>query len=113
MIDFIIFNKWISTYEPGSNPNPDLRWEKKKEFNVGLDMSVLGNRLNVTVDYYNRRTKDLLYTYTVPVPPNLYPSKFANVGTIDNKGIEVTVNATPISRKNFSWNLAASVDILN
>ena len=57
MIDFIIFNKWISTYEPGSNPNPDLRWEKKKEFNVGLDMSVLGNRLNVTVDYYNRRTR--------------------------------------------------------
>ena len=52
-------------------------------------MSVLDNRLNVTVDYYNRRTKDLLYTYTVPVPPNLYPSKFANVGTIDNKGIEV------------------------
>lgn len=72
-------------------------------------MSVLDNRLNVTVDYYNRRTKDLLYTYTVPVPPNLYPSKFANVGTIDNKGIEVTVNATPISRKNFSWNLAATI----
>ena len=107
--DFYYNKKWISTYEPGSNPNPDLRWEKKKEFNVGLDMSVLDNRLNVTVDYYNRRTKDLLYTYTVPVPPNLYPSKFANVGTIDNKGIEVTVNATPISRKNFSWNLAATI----
>ena len=107
--NFYYNKKWISTYEPGSNPNPDLRWEKKKEFNVGLDMSVLDNRLNVTVDYYNRRTKDLLYTYTVPVPPNLYPSKFANVGTIDNKGIEVTVNATPISRKNFSWNLAATI----
>lgn len=107
--NFYYNNKWISTYEPGSNPNPDLRWEKKQEFNAGLDLSVLGNRLNLTLDYYNRRTKDLLYTYTVPVPPNLYPTKFANVGTIDNKGIEVTINATPVRSKHFAWTLAATV----
>lgn len=103
--NFYYNKKWISTYEPGSNPNPDLRWEKKREFNVGLDFYTLNNRLNLTFDYYHRRTNDLLYTYTVPVPPNLYPQKFANVGTIDNSGIELTLNATPVMRRNFVWNV--------
>jgi len=107
--NFYYNKKWISTYEPGSNPNPDLRWEKKREINVGVDFNTLGNRLNLTMDYYHRRTNDLLYTYNVPVPPNLYPRKFANVGTIDNSGIELTVNATPVRRKHFDWNLGFTV----
>lgn len=107
--NFYYNGKWISTYEPGSNPNPDLRWERKKEFNAGLDMTLLENRLSLTLDYYIRRTKDLLYTYSVPVPPNLYPSTFANVGTIDNSGIELTINATPVQTKQFRWDLGATI----
>lgn len=106
--NFYYDNSWVSTYQPASNPNPDLKWEKKEELNFGLDFSVLDSRLNVSLDYYRRRTKDLLYTYTVPVPPNLYSSKFTNVGTIDNNGFEMTVNATPVKIKNFKWNLTAT-----
>lgn len=95
---------WISTYKPASNPNPDLKWERKGELNIGLDFSVLGGRLGGTVDYYNRTTKDLLYWYTVPVPPNLYNQLFTNVGTIKNSGIEVTINAIPVQTKDFRWN---------
>ena len=107
--NFYYNGKWISTYEPGSNPNPELRWERKKELNVGLDASVLDNRLSFTLDYYFRRTKDLLYTYSVPVPPNLYSSTFANVGTIDNSGIELTIASTPVTTRNFRWDLGATV----
>ncbi|MCD8165973.1 MAG: TonB-dependent receptor [Bacteroides sp.] len=106
---FYYNNSWLSTYEPGRNPNPDLRWEKKNEFNVGFDAAFLKNNLNVTFDFYNRTTKDLLYTYAVPVPPNLYGYKFANVGTIVNKGVELTLAATPYSNRNFRWNLVGTI----
>lgn len=64
--NFYYNGKWISTYEPGSNPNPDLRWERKKEFNAGLDVALLENRLSLTLDYYIRRTKDLLLYLQCP-----------------------------------------------
>lgn len=101
---FYYNGQWINTYQPVSNPNPDLRWEKKHELNAGLDFSLLNDRLGGTVDYYIRRSKDLLYSYTVPVPPNLYNELFTNVGEISNKGIEVTLFATPVLTKNFRWN---------
>lgn len=107
--NFYYNNSWLSTYEPGRNPNPDLRWEKKNEFNVGFDASFLNNNLNVTFDYYNRTTKDLLYTYNVPVPPNLYGYKFANVGTIVNKGLELTISAVPYKTKDFHWNIVGTI----
>ena len=103
-IFFYYKENWISTYKPASNPNPDLKWERKGELNIGLDFSVLEGRLGGTVDYYNRTTKDLLYWYTVPVPPNLYNQLFTNVGTIKNSGIEVTINAKPLQTKDIRSN---------
>lgn len=96
--------QWINTYQPASNPNPDLKWEKKTEYNFGLDFGVLSSRLTGSIDYYIRRTSDLLYSYDVPVPPNVYGQTFANVGELQNKGIEVTLNISPIQRENFNWN---------
>lgn len=61
--------QWINTYQPASNPNPDLQWEKKKEFNIGLDAQLFNSRLNVTFDYYHRTTDNLLYNYTVLLLP--------------------------------------------
>ncbi|MDR1720575.1 MAG: TonB-dependent receptor [Dysgonamonadaceae bacterium] len=107
--NFYYNGSWLSTYEPGRNPNPELRWEKKQEFNIGFDASVLKNRLNVIFDFYNRRTTDLLYSYSVPVPPNLYGSTLANVGTIDNKGLEFTVSGTPYLSKDFKWDITGTV----
>ena len=78
--------------------------EKKSEFDVGFDASLLNSKLNINFDFYNRRTTDLLYTYSVPVPPNLYNRTFANVGTIDNKGLELTISGTPYETRAFKWN---------
>ena len=102
---FLYDGKWTSTVYPNSNPNPDLKWEKKEEFNVELDFSVLKGRLTGTIDYYVRHTKDLLNSYTVPVPPNLYDTMFANVGQINNSGIEISLGASPVVTKDFTWNL--------
>ncbi len=100
---FYYNGQWINSYGPASNANEDLKWEKKSEFNVGLDFSVLKGRISGTLDYYNRTTSDLLYTYAVPVPPNLYGSKFTNVGTILNSGVELTLSFIPVMQKNFTW----------
>jgi len=95
---------WINSYQPVSNPNPDLRWERKQELNVGTDFSVFQNRLGGTIDYYYRSSTDLLYTYEVAVPPYLYKELFTNVGTISNQGIELTLNGKPVKKGNFEWN---------
>lgn len=101
---FYYNGKWINTYAPASNANPDLGWEKKAEWNVGVDFSVLDNRLSLTLDYYQRRTTDLLYTYQVPTPPYVYNEMFTNVGEIKNSGIEITLSGTPVRTKNLVWN---------
>ncbi len=101
---FYYNGQWINTYAPASNANPDLGWEKKAEYNIGLDFSVLKNRLGLTLDYYTRRTTDLLYTYSVPTPPYVYDEMFTNVGEIKNSGIEVTLTGIPVQTKNLVWN---------
>lgn len=105
---FLYNGNWLSTVYPNSNPNPDLKWEKKQEFNIGLDFSVLKGRISGTVDYYVRHTKDLLNTYSVPVPPNIYDTTFANVGQINNSGIEISLSTVPIETKDFRWGLNAT-----
>lgn len=100
---FYYNGKWINTYQPASNANPDLAWEKKSEFNIGVDFSVLDNRLSGTLDYYKRKTSDLLYKYTVPTPPYVYNTLLTNVGQITNKGIELTINAIPVKTDKFKW----------
>lgn len=100
---FFYNGEWINTYEPASNPNPDLRWEKKHEFNVGVDFSTINSRLGGSVDFYVRRSTDLVNEFQVPSPPNLYSTMYANVGTIENIGIEITLNGVPIKKKDFVW----------
>lgn len=101
--NFYYDGKWQTAYAPASNANPDLRWEKKSEFNVGTDFSFLGGRLTGALDYYYRLTTDLLYNYTVPVPPYDYSTYFTNVGKISNSGIELTLTGIPVKTKNVTW----------
>ncbi len=96
---------WVQTYGPASNPNPNLRWEKKKELNFGLDFSLLNNRLSGSLDVYNRRTEDLLEDYTIQQPAFVASTLFINVGTITNKGVELYLNAVPIQRRGFTWSI--------
>jgi len=101
--NFYYNGQWSTSYAPASNANPDLAWEKKSEFNIGLDARVF-NKVNITLDYYYRLTSNLLYNYTVPVPPYDYGTLFTNVGKISNSGIELTVDASPVKTKDFVWN---------
>lgn len=95
--------EWKPGLEVASNPNPDLKWEKSTEFNIGLDLSVLNERLSASVDVYTKKTSDMLWWFDVPTPPNLYPQTLANVGEMRNSGIELAINATPIRTSKFEW----------
>lgn len=85
------------------NANPDLKWESTGMFNVGVDFAFLNSRLSGTLEYYNKKTSDLIWNY--PVSTNIYPysEMNANVGDITNSGIELTINAVPVQTKNFTW----------
>lgn len=95
--------QWTPSLMVAQNPNPNLKWETTTEYNIGLDWAVLNNRLSGSIDLYNKTTKDLLYSYAVPVPPNMYGSTIANVGEMRNTGIEIMVNATPVQTHDFTW----------
>ena len=95
--------KWIQGLEVASNPNPNLKWETSHEVNIGLDWGMFNNRLSGSIDIYNKSTRDMLWWYDVPVPPNLYPQTLANVGEMRNQGIEVLVSGTPVQTRDFQW----------
>ncbi len=86
---FLINGQWQPSIIPVSNENPYLKWEEKREANFGFDFSVLKGKISGSVDYYNRKTVGLLYDYQVPSPPNLFKTTKANVGKMENKGLEV------------------------
>lgn len=97
---------------PGSSlnnvGNPDLTWEKNAIFNIGVDLSLLKNRLNITVEMYNRKTTDLLLN--VPLSPTSgVTGQNRNVGAMTNKGYEITVGGRPLKSKNFSWDLTFNI----
>ncbi|MFC3562213.1 SusC/RagA family TonB-linked outer membrane protein [Pedobacter jamesrossensis] len=97
--------EYLQTYGPNRNPNPDLRWERKKELNLGLDFTLFNNKLSGSVELYRRVTQDLLDTYTSPQPPFIQSSIYTNVGTISAKGIEVTLSYAAIKKDKFSWDI--------
>lgn len=107
---FFYNGKFVPGYGPDSNPNPDLKWETKHEFDVGVDWSLKRGSIGGTVDFYVRDTKDLLHLYDVPVPPNLYDETMANVGSMRNTGLEVSINATPVKKSDFQWNVDFNID---
>ncbi|WP_455667982.1 SusC/RagA family TonB-linked outer membrane protein [Phocaeicola sp.] len=102
---------WIQTIVPASNPNPDLKWEEKKETNIGLDFVSWGGRLSGSIDYYNRDVDGLIYEYAVPTPPNLYNKTMANGGTMRNRGVEVLVTVVPIQNKDFEWSATGTFSL--
>lgn len=94
---------WRQTYGPNKNPNPDLKWEKKSELNVGVDYGFLKGRLTGSVDVFTRKTSDVLESFTSQLPPFVTGSVYANVGTLKSNGFEITINSTNVDMKNFRW----------
>lgn len=111
---------YIPTYSLGTNPtgqylgsyllkpngySPDLKWEETTTYNFGLDFGFLNNRITGTIEYYDKRTKDLLNSVSAPAGTNFTNIITANVGKMTNQGIEFNVNAVAIQTKDFSWEL--------
>lgn len=99
----------VVTYGVARNANPDLRWEEKKMFDTGIDLAILDNKLTMSLDYYHSVTEGLLYNYKVPVPPFIYPSLLANLGSMKNDGVELGVGYQVFNRKNQSLHLSFNV----
>lgn len=94
---------YYQTYGPARNPNPDLKWERKEEWNIGLDFAALSNRLTGSINVYQRNTVDLLYNYVAQLPPYTRDSIFMNVGSVESKGLELQVSYAAVQTDNFSW----------
>ena len=100
---YLIDNQWINGYAPSLNANPDLAWEKSTAFNIGVDFVALNSRLRGSVEFYDRRSQDLLYNYTAPQPPFIYNTILVNVGTTKNTGVEVALEYDVLAKKAVKW----------
>ncbi len=96
------------SYSVSSPPNNQLRWEKTASTNVGVDMSFLDSRINVSLDYYRKQSRDLLADDNID-PTTGFTSLTKNVGGITNKGFELTLDATPVRKQDFAWNVVYNV----
>ncbi len=100
---YLMNGQWVNGYAPANNANPELGWEKSKAFNVGVDFEVLNSRLRGSIEYFDRRSEDLLYSYTAPQPPYVWDNILVNVGTTKNTGIEISLGYDVVSNKDFKW----------
>lgn len=100
---YYLFNgQWIPTYRPEAY-NSDLKWETTKSWNFGIDFGFLNNRISGTVDYYTRKTEDLLATVPIPAGINFDKTMLSNVGNVSSKGVEIAINANIIDTRDWSW----------
>lgn len=96
------------TYRPNAY-NPDLKWEKTTTYNVGLDFGFLNNRINGAVDYYYRKTTDLLNSVFVSAGTNFKNKVLSNVGSLENSGIEFSINSKPVVTTDWTWDLGFNI----
>ena len=94
---------WAPCYGPTNNGNPDLKWEQKKEFNVGLDFSLFNDRLWGKFDWYTRNVDDLLFSVDAPQPPYVENKIYRNIGKMKNQGWEIEIGGNAIQTREFTW----------
>jgi len=100
---FLQDGNWFRTYGVMHNQNPDIKWEVKKEYNLGLDFSILENKLNGRIDFYKRKIDDLIYDISVSQPPAIHDKTTMNVGSMQNTGYEFELNFKAVSNENFTY----------
>ncbi len=89
-------------FYPGSTGNPDLKWETTFQWDIGIDLGLFNDRINIVVDYYNKHTRDMLFN--LPLPESSAPgSAFVNFGEVENKGVEIGLSTVNIQRADFTW----------
>jgi TonB-dependent starch-binding outer membrane protein SusC len=99
----------IRNFAITQNDNPDLKWETKRMLNVGIDFGLFNDRFFGSIEYYTGETRDLLFNYTVPVPPFPFNSIIANVGTIKNDGLEAALNYIVVNNGDLRVTLGANL----
>lgn len=99
----------VISFEPAWNANPDLKWEETSEINLGLDFSFISGRISGSFEVYQKKTKDLLGEYNVPVPPNLAQRTWANSGELENKGVELYIQGFILSTSNWSCKMGLNM----
>jgi len=110
--EYIIGRTRTTGFFPNKIPNPDLKWEKSSEVNVGFDVGFFNNRLMITSDYYYKKTTDLIYDASVPMVTG-YNTALQNVGSIQNKGLEIAIESSNIVRSNFNWNTSFNISFVS
>ena len=100
-------DKWYNTYRPNGY-DPDIKWETTTTYNVGIDYGFLNNRINGSIDYYQRYTKDLLNTINVIAGTNYAPVLTTNIGSMENKGAEFSINFIPVTTKDWECSISST-----
>lgn len=95
--------RYLQGWGASKNPNPDLKWERARNWNVGIDFAMFNNRFSGSFNYFQRRTEDLLGDYNVSVPPYMWPTAFVNVGTMENSGFEFDLNVNAVQSRDFTY----------
>lgn len=98
-----INGRYLQGWGASKNPNPDLKWERAKNWNIGLDFAMFNNRFSGSLNYFRRRTEDLLGDYNVSVPPYMWPTAFVNVGTMENSEFEFDLNVIAVQSRDFTY----------
>lgn len=97
--------KYYKGWAPNKNPNPNLKWERAENWNVGVDFSLFKGLLSGSLNYYSRTQKDLLGDYNVSVPPYLHTTIYTNVGTMRNTGVEIELDINAVRTRDFSYSI--------
>ena len=100
---FFYNGSFVNAIGPSQNDNPNLKWEKTAMFNTGIDFSLFRGRLNGSLEYYDKKTSDLIWYYPVSTTAYFVSTYTANVGSISNKGFELSLDATPVQNARFRW----------
>jgi TonB-linked SusC/RagA family outer membrane protein len=101
---YLMDGAWVMAYGPSKNANPDLQWELGISSDIGIDFDIF-HRVRGSIEYFDRRSENLLYTYTAPQPPFVYSTILVNVGSTKNTGFEVALEGDIIKKKDFSWRM--------
>lgn len=96
-------SQWTQAWGPSNNPNPDLHWEKQVSYNLGVDFSLLKNKLSGSIDAYIKQGKEVISNYDAPLPPFMFDQIFTNVASTSSKGVELSLNWDAVNTNDFSY----------
>jgi len=103
---------FLTAYSTNQNPNPALKWEERHGRNIGLDFDLFNGRLSGSMNYFNDKTKNLLYNYTVPTPPFVFNTLLANVGSMVNKGFELSLSGQILTGPKLRWTANGQISFI-